>query len=446
MYQQLQNKVYTVSLLNKEIRYLLEKNFSSLRLTGEVSNFIAASSGHWYFTLKDDNAQIKAAMWRGNNRSCQFRPKDGDQVSVSARVSLYEPRGDYQLIVEHMEPAGEGLLKQAFEALKMRLAAEGLFSTAHKKPIPTNAKKIAVITSPTGAAVRDVLKVLKHRAPQLEVVIYPAQVQGTEAHLQLIKQIEQANKRRDVDLILLTRGGGSLEDLWCFNNEALARTIFSSELPIVSAIGHEIDTTISDYVADLRAATPSHAAELISPDINQSRNQIREQRARLNNAIAQQLRAKQHQLAIANHQLALYHPSAVLMQQTQKLDELTLRLNSAISRRLNDANNKHNQIFNRLYRLSPEQLIDKAQHQHATLLTRLTQAMQQQLEHKQQALALNAAKLEATSPLKVLGRGYSITSNNDRLLTSSVQVTIGDTLTTKLANGTIVSEVINCVK
>lgn len=443
MYQQLQNKVYTVSLLNKEIRYLLEKNFSALKLTGEISNFIAASSGHWYFTLKDDNAQIKAAMWRGNNRNAQFRPKDGDQVSVMARVSLYEPRGDYQLIVEHMEPAGEGLLKQAFEALKMRLAAEGLFSTAHKKPIPANIKKIAVITSPTGAAVRDVLKVLKQRAPQLEVVIYPAQVQGAEAHLQLIKQIELANKRRDVDVILLTRGGGSLEDLWCFNHEALARTIFSSALPIVSAVGHEIDTTISDYVADLRAATPSHAAELISPDINHTRNQIGELTARLKQAIEKQLRHKQHHVAIVNHQLALYHPNAVLMQQTQKLDELTLRLNAAISRRLHLAASSQTQLANRLQRLSPEQMIAKAQYQHETLVSRLSKAITQQLAHKQQALTLNAAKLEATSPLKVLARGYSITSHNQAVLTSSDQVNVGDKLTTQLANGTLISQVIS---
>ena len=215
--------VYTVSRLNREIRVVLEQGFASLMLTGEISNFITPASGHWYFSLKDDKAQIKAAMWRGNNRNQSYRPENGAQVTVRARVSLYEPRGDYQLIVEHMEPAGEGQLKQEFDQLKMRLAAEGLFSSAYKKPLPQNINRIGVITSATGAAIKDILTVLKRRAPQLEVIIYPAMVQGKEAHQYLINQIELANARNEVDVLILGRGGGSLEDLWCFNHEHLAR-------------------------------------------------------------------------------------------------------------------------------------------------------------------------------------------------------------------------------
>ena len=279
-----QPMIYTVSRLNREIRTVLEQGFASLILTGEISNFITPASGHWYFTLKDERAQVKAAMWRGNNRSQRYRPENGAQVTVRARVSLYEPRGDYQLIVEHMEAAGEGQLKQEFDELKMRLAAQGLFSSAHKKPLPNVVHRVGVITSATGAAIKDILTVLKRRAPQLEVVIYPATVQGKDAHTQLINKISLANERNEVDVVILGRGGGSLEDLWCFNNEQLAHTIFDSKLPIISAVGHEIDTTISDYVADIRAATPSAAAELVSPNSAELTNQVQQMLNRLANA------------------------------------------------------------------------------------------------------------------------------------------------------------------
>ena len=212
-----QHQVYSVSKLNKEIRGILEQGFASLRLTGEVSNFVAPASGHWYFSLKDDKAQIKAAMWRGNNRYSKCRPNNGAQVVVTARVSVYEPRGEYQLIVEHMEPAGEGQLKQQFEALKLQLAAEGLFSSAHKQSLPTQIRKVGVVTSATGAAIKDILTVMKRRAPQLEVIVYPTQVQGSDAHLQIAEKIRLANNRKEVDVLIVGRGGGSLEDLWCFN-------------------------------------------------------------------------------------------------------------------------------------------------------------------------------------------------------------------------------------
>ncbi|WP_407681042.1 exodeoxyribonuclease VII large subunit [Pseudoalteromonas piratica] len=330
-------KTYTVSLLNKEIRYLLEQNFYSLQLTGEISNFISPSSGHWYFSLKDDNAQIRAAMWRGNNRSATFKPKNGDQVLVRARVSLYEPRGDYQLIVEHIEPAGEGQLKQQFDALKMQLAGEGLFASEFKKPLPNNIRRLGVITSPTGAAIKDILTVLEKRAPQLEVVIYPALVQGNEAHTQLIEQLQLANQRNEVDVIILGRGGGSMEDLWCFNHEMLARAIFNSHIPVVSAVGHEIDTTISDYVADLRAATPSQAAEIVSPDKNHLTQHIDVLQSQLHQHMRKHLQVASHNYQVLEQRLLRYHPTNRLNQQAQLRDELEIRLLNSINRQLESA-------------------------------------------------------------------------------------------------------------
>ncbi len=436
-----QNKVYTVSLLNKEIRFLLEQNFVSLMLSGEISNFVAPSSGHWYFTLKDDYAQIKAAMWRGNNRSARFKPKNGDQVLVRARVSLYEPRGDYQLIVEHIEPAGVGLLKQEFEALQMKLASEGLFNTGYKKPLPPSILKVGIITSATGAAVKDIIKVLKQRAPHIEVVIYPAQVQGDGAAEQLITQINLANQRNDVDVLIVGRGGGSLEDLWCFNNENLARTIFSSQLPIVSAVGHEIDTTIADYVADIRAATPSQAAEIVSPDNQHLTSQLLNWQQRLQQAMQNQLAHAKHKLSHSRQHLALYHPEARLQQQTQLRDELEIRLHAALQKHRHSAIQQLNHLQQRLQRVNPMLRVQHAKTTNKQLLQRLTQANSAQLEDAQKQLAVLCAKLDATSPLAVLARGYSVTNHNHKVVSSVSNIKVGDTLTTQVADGHIVSEV-----
>jgi exodeoxyribonuclease VII large subunit len=435
--------VYTVSRLNKEIRHVLEQGFSSLILNGEISNFIAPASGHWYFTLKDDRAQVKAAMWRGNNRGQTFRPSNGAQVTVRARVSLYEPRGDYQLIVEHMAPAGEGLLKQEFDALKMRLAAEGLFSSAHKKPLPTNINRVGVITSATGAAIRDILTVLKRRAPQLEVVIYPAMVQGADAHSQLIEKINIANQRNEVDVLILGRGGGSLEDLWCFNHEQLARAIFASHLPIVSAVGHEVDTTISDYVADIRAATPSAAAELVSPNTEELHNKVTQLVRHLNHAFKHALAVKRSTATQFEHRLQLCHPRNQLNQQTQKLDELSLALHSAMSGKIQRYERVLANLTPRLMQRSPEKQLAKSEHQLAQLHARLTQAMQQQLSSSRNQLSLQASRLDSVSPLSVLARGYSITKNQHGGVVKSVNdVSSGELITTELADGQLQSKVV----
>jgi exodeoxyribonuclease VII large subunit len=432
--------VYTVSRLNREIRTVLEQGFASLVLTGEISNFIVPASGHWYFSLKDDKAQIKAAMWRGNNRSQSYRPENGAQVTVKARVSLYEPRGDYQLIVEHMEPAGEGQLKQEFDALKMRLAAEGLFSSAYKKPLPQNINRIGVITSATGAAIKDILTVLKRRAPQLEVIIYPAMVQGKEAHIHLINQIELANARNEVDILILGRGGGSLEDMWCFNHEQLARAIHNSDLPIISAVGHEIDTTISDYVADMRAPTPSAAAELVSPNTQELHSKVTQLINRLNNAFKHSIADKRALATQLQHRLNLCHPRNQLNQKAQRLDELSIALQQAMQSRLYQQERTLNNLTPRLMRQSPDKKLAQASHQLSQLQARLNQAIQQQLQQANNSLALQASKLDSVSPLNVLARGYSITKTQQGKVVKSVgQIKAGDVLVTELVDGSVKS-------
>ncbi|WP_240701205.1 MULTISPECIES: exodeoxyribonuclease VII large subunit [unclassified Pseudoalteromonas] len=435
--------IYTVSRLNKEIRSVLERGFSSLVLSGEISNFIAPASGHWYFTLKDDRAQVKAAMWRGNNRGQTFRPANGAQVTVRARVSLYEPRGDYQLIVEHMAPAGEGLLKQEFDALKMRLAAEGLFSSAYKKPLPTNINRVGVITSATGAAIRDILTVLKRRAPQLEVVIYPAMVQGADAHSQLIEKINIVNQRNEVDVLILSRGGGSLEDLWCFNHELLARAIYASNLPIVSAVGHEVDTTISDYVADIRAATPSAAAELVSPNSEELHSRVNQLVRHLNHAFKHALAVKRTTATQFEHRLQLCHPRNQLNQQAQKLDELSLALHRAMQSKIQRHERVLGNLTPRLMQSSPEKQLTRYEHLLTQLQGRLTQAIQHQLTTSRNHLSLQASRLDSVSPLSVLARGYSITKNKQGQVVKSVsQVNSGELLTTELADGQLQSKVV----
>lgn len=440
MFSKPSQTVYTVSRLNREIRTVLEQGFASLVLTGEISNFIAPASGHWYFSLKDDKAQIKAAMWRGNNRSQSYRPENGAQVTVKARVSLYEPRGDYQLIVEHMEPAGEGQLKQEFDALKMRLAAEGLFSSAYKKPLPQNINRIGVITSATGAAIKDILTVLKRRAPQLEVIIYPAMVQGKEAHIHLINQIELANARNEVDILILGRGGGSLEDLWCFNHEQLARAIHNSDLPIISAVGHEIDTTISDYVADMRAPTPSAAAELVSPNTQELHSKVTQLINRLNNAFKHSIADKRALATQLQHRLNLCHPRNQLNQKAQRLDELSIALQQAMQSRLYQQERTLNNLTPRLMRQSPDKKLAQASHQLSQLQARLNQAIQQQLQQANNSLALQASKLDSVSPLNVLARGYSITKTQQGKVVKSVgQIKAGDVLVTELFDGSVES-------
>lgn len=379
--------ILTVSQLNHMAREVLEQCFASVKIEGEISNLSTPSSGHMYFTLKDENAQVRCAMFRGNNLSLKFKPELGMHVVVSARVSLYEGRGDYQLIVQSMEEAGDGKLQREFEALKKRLHAEGLFSDDHKKPLPTLPKCIGVVTSATGAALRDILSVLRRRFASIPVIIYPTAVQGKEAAGQICAAIQKANEQQQCDVLIVGRGGGSLEDLWPFNEEIVARAVYASHIPVVSGVGHEVDITICDFVADQRAATPTAAAELVSPDASEWLHKLTQLFDRLSNNIKALLRHATQEL---NHlSKRIRHPGQRLQEHAQQLDYLEQRLIQAI---------KH--------------LI---------------------LQPKQQQLETLSRALNAVSPLNTLDRGFAIATKDSKVLTNSSQCNIGDNINIRLS-------------
>ncbi|MEP7246615.1 MAG: exodeoxyribonuclease VII large subunit [Gammaproteobacteria bacterium] len=312
--------VYTVSRLNREVRLLLEHGMPVVWLEGELSNYSAPASGHWYFSMKDRDAQIRCAMFRQKNMGVGFTPKSGQHVVVRGRVTMYEPRGDYQLIVEHMEEAGVGALKREFERLKAKLTTEGLFALDRKRALPRFPRSIGVVTSPTGAAIRDILHILARRFPPASVVIYPTPVQGAAAIPAIIEAIATANARAECDVLIVARGGGSLEDLWAFNDEGVARAIHASVLPVVSGIGHEVDFTIADFVADARAPTPSGAAELVVPDRHACLDVLVRTADRLSVAMRRELRTVSSRFDAACMRLKMMHPGARLTQQEQRLE------------------------------------------------------------------------------------------------------------------------------
>ncbi len=437
------NDVFTVSQLNQRAKQLLEITFSSVKVEGEISNLSRPSSGHWYFTLKDKGAQVRCAMFRSRTAQIKFQPKEGDQIIVRGKVSLYENRGDYQLIVDAMKPAGEGQLQQAFIQLKQKLGAEGLFNPEHKRALPAAIKRIAVITSPTGAAIHDILTVLKRRFPAIEVDIYPVQVQGQDAAQQMIWSINQANsdarnatKEQATDVIIIGRGGGSIEDLWSFNDEQLARTIFHSDLPIVSAVGHEVDFTIADFVADIRAPTPSAAAELLSPNREEYLSRLQALSARLENSIQQQLQNKQWQLQSA--QRGLQHPGDKLSQYAQTLDMLELRMQQSQKNNLDRLLKKLTQSQQRLQQQSPANKLQQIETQLGYCQQRLRNAMKQLLSNKAERLQQNALLLNAVSPLQTLGRGYAILQTpTEVVIRDSHDVKKGDLISARIGHGSL---------
>lgn len=481
------NQIYSVSQLNNSARRLLEGELGLVWLSGEISNFTQPSSGHWYLTLKDENAQIRAAMFRMKNMRVNFRPTNGMQVLVRASVSLYEPRGDYQLIIDTMQPAGEGLLQQQFEALKMKLAAEGLFAINLKKNIPHFVKAVGVVTSKTGAALQDILQILQRRDPSLKVIIYPTAVQGKDASAEIVQMIELANARKEVDVLIVGRGGGSLEDLWCFNEEMVARAIFASELPIISAVGHEIDVTIADFVADVRAPTPSAAAELVSRDQLELLQRLDYQQQRLQNAFDVLLQQKQRKFDYLIQRLQYQHPNKILKQQAYQQTQFEQRLQQALTRfvqqkqqkfsylvqRLNyqHPNNRLNQqaqqlkqfehrlqsamewqfkklclnytaLCERLEKNPLPYVVDQHQQYISQLEQRLKLALQARVTQAEQGFAMQCGKLESLSPLKVLARGYSIAQNEQgQAIVNIDQVRNGEQLETRVADGRIISRV-----
>ncbi|WP_298720538.1 exodeoxyribonuclease VII large subunit [uncultured Oceanisphaera sp.] len=442
MHQDKSTEIYTVTRLNRHARLLLEGEMGAVALSGEISNLATPGSGHWYFSLKDNQSQLRCAMFRGNNRSVAFKPKNGDQVLIFGKVTLYEPRGDYQLVAQTMAPAGEGLLKQQFEALKRSLGDEGLFDSARKRPLPEHPTRIGIISSPTGAALHDILTVLARRAPHLQVVLYPSQVQGEPAAMQLVSALATANRRAETELLILARGGGSLEDLWCFNDERLIRAIAASALPVVSAVGHEVDITLSDLVADLRAPTPSAAAELISRDAGAQLQQYQQWQQRLQQAQQRYLLQGKRRLERLEARLGRQHPHQRLQQQAQRLDQLQLRLQRAMSRRLEQTQQRLSNVLLRWQHQHPAQRLQSRQALLNGLQLRLHSLMKTRLEHSSHRLALAGSRLNAISPLATLARGYSITQQDARVITDAGQLQPGDTIRTRLANGEVMSQVL----
>lgn len=431
----------SVSQLNRLAKQLLEDCFAQVSVTGELSTLSRPSSGHWYFTLKDERAQIRCAFFRNRNMRVNFQPQPGQQVVVRGKVSLYEGRGDYQLIVEHMQPAGAGALAAAFEALKAELQAAGWFDPALKKPLPPAIKHIAIITSPTGAALQDIVSVLKRRWPAMKVTLLPVLVQGEQAAGQIQRAIAQANQlalsaSHNVDLILLTRGGGSLEDLWPFNERVVAEAIYQSELPVVSAVGHEVDFSIADFVADLRAATPSAAAELLSPDQSEINSKVQLLRGRLVRAQRRRLQHQREQLQQLNRRIR--DPRSRLREQAQRLDELEMRLRRQWQ-------SSQRQRLARLAGLQQQMLLLSPDRQHATRLNALTQlqarlqrSVQEQMRRRAQQLQALQSQLRQLGPEQTLSRGYAIVLDQQgRAVRRAADLQQGQRLRGRFAEGQV---------
>ena len=434
--------IFTVSRLNQTVRLLLEQEMGQVWISGEISNFTQPSSGHWYFTLKDDTAQVRCAMFRNSNRRVTFRPQHGQQVLVRANITLYEPRGDYQIIVESMQPAGEGLLQQKYEQLKAKLQAEGLFDQQYKQPLPSPAHCVGVITSKTGAALHDILHVLKRRDPSLPVIIYPTAVQGDDAPGQIVRAIELANARDECDVLIVGRGGGSLEDLWSFNDERVARAIFASRIPVVSAVGHETDVTIADFIADLRAPTPSAAAEIVSRNQLELLRQIQHGQQRLEMAMDYYIANRTRRFTQLHHRLQQQHPQLRLARQQTVLERLRQRMNFALENKIKQANQRQQRVSQRLSQQNPQPRIYRAQTRIQQLEYRLAENIRARLSEQRERFGNVVTHLEAVSPLSTLARGYSVTTATDgKVLKQTKQVKAGDVLTTRLSDGWVESEV-----
>jgi exodeoxyribonuclease VII large subunit len=429
--------IFSVSRLNSEVRAVIEGSFPLLWVEGELSNLAVPRSGHLYFSLKDSHAQVRCALFRGKRQLLRFEPANGDQVLARVRVGFYEPRGEFQLIVEHLEPAGAGSAQRAFEALKAKLQQEGLFDAARKRPLPAFPRRLGVITSPSGAAIHDVIQVLRKRAPYLPVTIFPAQVQGDSAAAELLAALQRAIARSDCDVLLLTRGGGSAEDLAAFNDEALARAVAASPIPVVSAVGHEIDVTISDFAADRRAPTPSAAAELISPDTPAVLDRVEALAARLRRAMQRRHRQAGERLLGLRRRLQLASPRQRLRQQQQQLDSLDLRLARAMAARLTLRGGRLQAIERRLAQCSPQRRVLLLRQRFDSLPQRLLLAWRRHAQHQRQRLQGVVRELNAVSPLATLQRGYSVLRAGDgsQVVSRIDQVRPGDALEGLVSDG-----------
>jgi exodeoxyribonuclease VII large subunit len=434
--------IYSVSRLNREVRVLLERGFGTLWLEAEISNFARPSSGHWYFSLKDATAQVRCAMFRQRNMLCPFTPRDGQKVLVRARIGLYEPRGEFQLIVDHMEDAGLGALKRQFEELSAKLNLEGLFAAERKRPLPSLPRCIGIITSPTGAAVRDILHVLARRFPAVAVLIYPVPVQGAQAAAEIVAALQLAGRRAECDVLILARGGGSLEDLWAFNDERLARAIVASPIPVITGIGHEIDFTIADFSADVRAPTPSAAAELVVPDAEEWLNAFVRLGVRLQRCMRRRLEEHGVGLRWLAGRLGQVSPAVRLDAQAQRLDELEQALVRALRRRLQEHRERLRWLTGRAAQVSPSARLAQQLLRLANLEQRLDRAWRHGLNSRRERLLPLVRTLNAVSPLATLERGYAIVSvEGGEILRNAAHAKPGTIIEARLAQGRIRAKV-----
>ena len=442
-----ERSVFSVSELNSSVARLLEQEFSWIWVEGEISNLATPASGHIYFTLKDAGAQVRCAMFRGRNRVLKFTPENGTQVLVRCKVSLYEVRGDYQLIVDRMEEAGGGALQRKYEELKQKLAAEGLFSEDHKQDIPELPACIGVITSRSGAAIRDVLSVIARRFPSVPVKLFPVAVQGAEAAPAICNALRLAEQHGVCDVILLVRGGGSLEDLWSFNEESVARAVYQCSIPVVSGVGHEVDVTITDFVADFRAATPTAAAETVTPDQETWMQTLDWYASRLHQLMKEKIIRQTERLSWLRTRLSQQHPTATLQHMAQSLTDLNQRMMLSVNHQLQTAGNQTQQLRLRLLASSPLVRIREYSNRIERMFQQLQYRMQTILAQQKTSFEHLVTTLNAISPLQTLSRGYSITSSSDgHTITNADTVSKSDSIITRLHSGQLVSKVEKVIK
>lgn len=437
-------KYLTVTALTKYIKrkFDVDPHLQDVWLKGEISNFKQHSRGHMYFTLKDQNARLQVVMFAGQNRSLAFKPEEGMKVLVRGELTVYEANGSYQMYIKEMQPDGVGSLYLAYEELKKKLSGEGLFSPAHKKPLPKYPQAVGVITSPTGAAVRDIITTLKRRYPLTKIIVIPALVQGTHAAPSIVKAILQAHKLEGIDVLIVGRGGGSIEELWAFNEEIVAREIFKSTIPIISAVGHETDFTIADFVADMRAPTPTAAAELAVPHINELMERLSDRKFRLHRASNKLMQGFKDRLTTLQKSYAFRFPKNLYVQKEQELDRMMDDLETAMKRLVEKKRDKQLQVTALLERNHPRRQIEMEKGTLEQQTKMLTKFMQQVLQKKQWAFQHQLTKIDGLSPLKIMSRGYSVAYASDgEIVKSKEQVKVGDTLQVNLQDGTLDCEI-----
>ena len=437
------NNVLSVTELNREAKYLLESSFPLIWVEGEISNLAQPASGHIYFSLKDERAQVRCAMFRNRNIRVKFRPTNGQKVMIQAQVSLFEGRGEFQLIVEQMQEAGIGDLHKKFELLKQKLAAEGLFAKEQKQAIPKYPATIGIVTSPTGAAIRDILSVLNRRYPLANILIYPTLVQGETAATEICKAISKAESDNHCDVIVIARGGGSIEDLWPFNEELVARKIFSCTTPTVSGVGHEIDFTISDFIADLRAPTPSAAAELITPDINELAYKVDRIEIKLKQLIEGLIYINNSRLDLIKHRLDKQKPSNKIVQDKQQVIHLRQKLNSLIIGEISNAKQSIAISNEKLKHHSPVIKIENYNNLVGALNSKLKLLINSNIKLRQEKVKSLARNLNAVSPLQTIARGYSVLESPDKhVISSTKQVKENDLINAKVSDGCLECQVL----